>query len=165
MALTLHNDSLTALKGIGRGEKSMSGLRGLIQDQALVPSSRKSHLLMIHQEPNALVCVLGIKINTLVNECILSPGLINMSIPNSSPSFIAPCLPNPHTTVVLCLLSNTKRRKLLLKFRLLLCEHLWANKLWMWFSSLSLLGTHISLPTHWGPMHLAEMSWCSVGWL
>lgn len=111
MALTLHNDSLTALKGIGRGEKSMSGLRGLIQDQALVPSSCKSHLLMIHQEPNALVCVLGIKINTFVNELILSPGLINMGIPNSSPSCIAPCLPNPHTTVVFLSLVKYKEKE------------------------------------------------------
>lgn len=59
MIPTLHIIPSQLFRVLGGGSNQWSGLWGLIQDQDLVPSLCKSHLLMIHQNPNALVSVFG----------------------------------------------------------------------------------------------------------
>lgn len=107
----------------------------------LVPSSCKNHLLMNHPEPNTQVYISR---NENQYPCQWVFSLSRAGEPRYSRFFsqLHRPLPSqpPHNCFSLSL-SNTKRRKLLLKFQPLLCEHLWANKLWMRFPSLSLLGT------------------------
>lgn len=129
----------------------------------LVPSSCKNHLLIIH--PNTQDYISRNE-NQYPCQWVYSfAGLENIGIPDSSHSFIAPCLPNPHTTVSLCLCPIQRERSYFLNFSryyVNICEQINCE---CGFHLFPFPGPHISLPTHWGPVHLAEMSRCSAGWL
>lgn len=132
-------------RALGEGRNQWSGPH---PGSALVPSSCQSHLLMNHREPNAQAVFLGMKINTLVKEFILLPGLGNMGISNASHGFIASCLPNLHTTVFLCFCEIQRERSYFLNFSfhyVNICEQINCE---CGFHPFPCLGPHISFPTH-----------------
>ena len=108
---------------------------------------------------------LEIKINTLVNEFILLSGLINRIL--SILLWVSLPLTFPTPTQLFFFVSSQiqRERNYFLNFSFYyvnICEQINCE---CGFHPSACLGPHILLPTHWGPPHLAEMSWYPVGWL
>lgn len=142
-----------------RGQNQCPGLWAIIQDQGLVHSSCTSPLLTVHQELHTLDCFWDGKSIPLSMSCFSSQSWQN-AIPTSSHSLFAPGFPNTHTTFFV----SGQERSRFLNFSFYyvnICEQINCE---CGFHAVPCLGPHISFPTHWDPMHLADESMLS-GWL
>ena len=150
---------------LGEGRNQWMVLGVLILDQALVPSSCKSHLVMIHQESNALVCVPENK-NQYPCQWVYSLAKADEhGYSQFFSEFHCPLPPTPTQPFFFVSSQIQRERNYFLNFSLYyvnICEQINCE---CGFHLFPCLGPHISLPTHWDPVHLAEMSWYSVGWL
>lgn len=150
---------------LGEGRNQWLGLGVLILDQALVPSSCKSHLVMIHQEPNALVCDPENKNQYL---CRWVYSLTRADEHGYSQFFsgsLPPASPTPTQLFFFVSAQIQRERNYFLNFSFYyvnICEQINCE---CGFHLFPCSGSHISHPTHWDPVHLAEMSRYSVGWL